>query len=115
MLYIGSSLLLTVFMYLLIRFLILIFFAEEYVVTSDISRIIVFAIMPQALFLLYRNTIDAVSSIPYNAITLSICFAAIALCFHFCTSLTQFAYAYLAVSCLQGLLSFITWQIVKKK
>ena len=115
MLYIGSSLLLTVFMYLLIRFLILIFFAEEYVVTSDISRIIVFSIMPQALFLLYRNTIDAVSSIPYNAITLSICFAAIALCFHFCTSLTQFAYAYLAVSCLQGLLSFITWQIVKKK
>lgn len=115
MFYIVSSLLLMALMYVLIRFLILIFFAEDYVVTADISRIILFAILPQALFLLYRNTIDAVSSIPYNAITLSICFAAIAVSFHFCTNLTQFAYAYLAVSSLQGLLSFITWQFVKKK
>ena len=108
--YIVSSLLITALMYLLIRLLILIFFAEEYTVTADISRIMLFAIMPQALFLLYRNTIDAVSAIPYNAITLGICFAAIAVGFHFCTTLTQYAYTYLAVCCLQGILSYVTWQ-----
>lgn len=111
--YIVSSLVITTLMYLLIRYLILIFFAEEYAVTADVSRIMIFAILPQALFLLYRNAIDAVSNIPFNAITLSICFAAIILSFHFCTSLMQFAYAYLAVSCLQGVLSFITWRIIK--
>jgi len=108
--YIVTSLLITALMYLLMRFLILIFFAEEYTVAADISRIMLLAILPQALFLLYRNTIDAVSAIPYNAVTLGICFAAIAIGFHFCTTLTQFAYVYVAVCCLQGLLSYATWQ-----
>ena len=31
------------------------------------------------------------------------------------STLTQFAWAYLAVSNLQGILSLITWQAVKKK
>ena len=113
--YVVSSLAITAIIYILIKYLIIIFFAEEYVMTTDISRIMVFSILPQALFLLYRNTIDAVSEIPYNAIFLGICIAAMAISFSFCTTLTEFAYAYLAVSILQGLLSFVTWQILKNR
>lgn len=113
--YVVASLAITAIIYILIRYLIIIFFAEEYVVTTYISRIMVFSILPQALFLLYRNTIDAVSEIPYNAIFLGICIVAMAISFSFCTTLTEFAYAYLAVSILQGLLSFVTWHILKNR
>ncbi|MBQ8948208.1 MAG: hypothetical protein IJ059_00265, partial [Prevotella sp.] len=64
---------------------------------------------------LYRNTIDAVSVIPYNAIILGICIVAMVAGFMLSSTLTQFAWAYLAVSNLQGILSLITWQAVKKK
>lgn len=113
--YVATSLTITAIIYILIRFLIILFFAEDYIVTTDISRIMIFSILPQAIFLLYRNTIDAVSEIPYNAIFLGICIAAMAICFSFCTTLKEYAYAYLAVSVLQGLLAFFTWQILKKR
>ena len=65
--------------------------------------------------MLYRNTIDAVSVIPYNAIILGICILAMVISFMLSTTLTQFAWSYLGVSILQGFLSWITWRIIRKK
>ena len=63
--------------------------------------------------ILDSNTIDAVSVIPYNAIILGICILAMIVSFSLSTTLTQFAWAYLGVSVLQGLLSWLTWRSVK--
>ena len=115
LLYVGASLLLTAVLYLFTTFLTCLLFASDYVVTTDLTRIMILAILPQAIYLLYRNPIDAVSVIPYNTIILGICLAVMVVSFSLSTTLTQFAWAYFLVSFLQGLLSLLTWQIVKRK
>lgn len=113
--YVGASVLITLLMYLFIRFLTLLFFAESYVTACDLSRIMILSILPQAIYLLYRNPIDAVSVIPYNTINLGICLAVMVISFYVAQDITQLAWAYLGVSMLQGLLSFLTWHLIKKR
>ena len=113
--YVGASLMITAILYIFTSFLTCLLFAESYVVTADLTRIMILAILPQTIYLLYRNPIDAVSVIPYNTIILGICLAAMIVSFSLSTTLTQFAWAYFAVSALQGLMSWLTWHIVRKK
>ena len=115
LLYVAASAGITLIMYVFIRFFTLLFFAESYVAAADLSRIMILSILPQALYLLYRNPIDAVSVIPYNTIILALCLVLMVVTFLFSTTITQFAWAYLAVSTLQGLLSYFTWQFIKRK
>jgi len=115
MLYVAASLLLTAALYFFTAFLTCLLFASDYVVTVDLTRIMILAILPQAIYLLYRNPIDAVAVIPYNTIILGICLAVMVVSFSLSTTLTQFAWAYFIVSLLQGILSLLTWQIVKRK
>ena len=115
LLYVGASLLLTLILYVFTTFLTSLLFAESYVITTDLTRIMILAILPQAIYLLYRNPIDAVSVVPYNTIILGICLAVMVISFSLSTTLTQFAWAYLIVSLLQGFLSFLTWKVVKHK
>lgn len=115
MVYVGSSAFITLVFYLFIGFLTTLFFADSYLVTTDLSRIMILAILPQAAYMLYRNTIDAVSVVPYNAIILGICILAMIASFMLSNTLTQYAWSYLGVSILQGFLSWITWRIIRKK
>ena len=108
--YIASALFITAVIYV---FLTLFFFSESYLVTTDLSRIMILSILPQSLYLLYRNPIDAVSVIPYNTIILGICLIALVLAFYLSTTITQMAWAYLAISVLQGVLSWATWHLIK--
>ena len=114
LLYLSASLLAIAVLYLFMDFLTSLLFTDSYLVTADITRIMILSILPQAIYLLYRNPIDAVSVIPYNTIILGICLAGMVAGFALSTTLTQFAWAYLIISCLQGLLSFLTWQVIKK-
>ncbi len=75
----------------------------------------ILSILPQSLYLLYRNPIDAVSVIPYNTIILGICFALMVILFFVSKTLTELAWAYIAVSLLQGVLSYITWSVLCRK
>jgi O-antigen/teichoic acid export membrane protein len=114
LIYVATSLLATVFLLIFTDFLTRLLFAESYVAASDITRIMILSIPPQALYMLYRNPIDAVSVTPYNLIILFITIVAMVISFSLCTTLTQFAWAYLGVSVIQGLCSFITWERMKK-
>ena len=109
LIYVGSAL------FIFTEFMTTLLLSSDYVVTTDLTRIMALAILPQAAYMLYRNTIDAVSVIPYNAIILGICILAMVISFMLSTTLTQFAWAYFGVSLLQGLLSLITWHAIKKK
>lgn len=115
LIYVGSALFFIAVLYIFTGFLTTLLFSSSYVVTADLTRIMVLSILPQAAYMLYRNTIDAVSVIPYNAIILGICMLAMVVSFMLSTTLTQFAWAYFEVSLLQGLLSLITWQAIKHK
>ena len=111
--YVGASLLFMGFFFLFTKFLTNLLFTSDYLVATDLTRIMILSILPQAVYMLYRNTIDAVSVIPYNAIILGICILAMIVSFSLSTTLTQFAWAYLGVSVLQGLLSWIIWRTIK--
>lgn len=115
LLYLCTSTILIAVFYIFMRLLILLFFAKEYLTAISLSRLLIFSILPQAIYLLYRNTIDAVSFFPYNTITLGICLVLMAISFSLCNTLTQYAWSYLIISTLQGILSFITWHLAKKK
>lgn len=115
MLYIAVSILFIAALWLFTEFLTVLLFASSYVTTAHLTRIMILAILPQALYMLYRNTIDAVSVIPYNAIILGICLLMMVAGSKFSTDLSQFAWVYLAVSTLQGFLSWLTWMLLKKK
>ena len=115
LLYVCGALFFIAALCLFTEFLTTLLFTSEYVVATDLSRIMILSILPQAVYMLYRNTIDAVSVIPYNAIILGVCILAMAFSFTLSSTLTQFAWAYLGVSILQGLLSFFTWHVIKQR
>lgn len=112
--YLLSAIAIVAFIYVFINFLTSFFFSESYLMTSDLSRIMILSVLPQAIYLLYRNPIDAISVIPYNTIILGISLIAMILAFSHFSSLVQLAWSYVAVSLLQGVLSWITWHIIKK-
>lgn len=114
LIYIVSSLLIIVTLYVFIYWLTLIFFSENYVAAGHLSRIMLLSILPQSLYLLYRNPIDAISVVPYNTIILGVCLVAMILLFLHADSVEQQAWAYLAVSTLQGGLSWLAWVLLKR-
>ena len=115
LIYVAGALFFIAALVIFTEFMTTLLFASDYVVTTDLTRIMVLSILPQAIYMLYRNTIDAVSVFPCNAVILGICLAVMVVSFLFSSTLTQFAWSYLGVSLLQGILSFFTWQTVKPK
>lgn len=110
--YYATAIAATIILFIFIQPLTTLFFASSYIVASDVSRIMILSIIPQSIYLLYRNPIDAISVVPYNIIILGVSLASIVISFALSSTLTQFAYAYLAVSMLQGILSWLTWKIL---
>ena len=102
-------------LYVFTEFLTRLFFTDSYIVTAALTRIMILAILPQSLYMLYRNTIDAVSIVPYNAIILGLCLTAMTVSFHLCSTLPQLAWAYVGISFLQGALSFLIWNILRQR
>lgn len=115
LLYIAASLLLTLVFYVFIGFLINLFFSNSYTESASLARIMILSILPQALYLLYRNPIDAVSVVPYNTIILGTCLGVMTVSFFLSSTLTQLAWAYSGVSVLQGTLSWLAWRVLLKK
>lgn len=114
LIYIAATVLLTLLFLLLTPSMICLFFASNYLVVTDLTRIMLFAILPQSIYLLYRNPIDAISKTPYNTMILGLCLITLVISFYLLDSLTQFAYAFLSICLLKGLLSIITWETLKK-
>lgn len=113
--YTAAAILATLLFVLFTPFMIRLFFASNYLATTNLTRIMLLAILPQSIYLLYRNPIDAISKTPYNTMILGLCLILMAISFYLLDSLTQFAYAFLSICTLKGLLSIITWEILKKK
>lgn len=115
LLYVVISIGITLFFWMIMPFLIKVFFSENYLVTTQLSRYIMLALLPQSLYLLYRNPIDAASVTPYNTIVLIISFAILTVLFVFSDNVIDYAFSFVIASFVQGFLSFIIWIYLKRK
>ena len=114
-LYIVIAILITGMFYWLMEYMIRILFSEDYLAAKEISQILIMSLLPQSLYLLYRNPIDAVSVFPYNTVLFGLSLLCIVVLFCLCQNLNQFAWSYVIVSILQGVFSFCVWNHLKKK
>ena len=96
-------------------FFIRLFFSSEYSSVSGLARILIFAILPQAYYLLYRNPIDASKTFPYNTVIIGLSLLILILLFTWSNNLIQYAWSYVSVSCFQGLACFLIWNKIKNE
>lgn len=113
--YLCLSLVLTAIMYFKMDLLIHLFFADKYLVAGEIGKILALSLLPQSMYLLYRNPNDAASVFPFNTIILAVSFVLLVCGFLMFDTLTQYAYVYLAVAFVQCLLSMIVWYNFSRK
>lgn len=113
--YILSALAVMTTFYFLTGFMIKLLFTDEYLAAEHLTQIMILAILPQALYLLYRNPVDAVSVFPFNTILLGVAFAALVAVFYCATTMEGLAWGYMAVSWLQGVGAFGVWNVIKRK
>lgn len=113
--YIALATVLTVLFGLFMPVLIRLFFSPDYVVCKDISMILLLSVLPQSMYLLYRNPIDAVSTIPYNTMILLLSCIVLIVLFSFSSSLSDYSYSFVFASFVQGGLSILVWLLINKK
>lgn len=107
--YIVLALLFTGIVYFGIDLFIHFFFADKYLVASKISKVLVLSILPQSIYLLYRNPNDAVSVFPFNTIMLAASFVILVVGFMCFQTLLQYAYVYLFIAIFQCCSSVLAW------
>ena len=112
--YIIISLFITFIFSIFMPNLISIFFSKAYYPSIIISKYIILSILPQAIYLLLRNPIDAISVFPYNTIILAISFTLMVMLFLNGHTINYFAFAYSVTSYSQGILSLSVWYFLKK-
>lgn len=113
--YILSALVVMAAFYFLTSFMIKLLFTEEYLAAEHLTQIMILSVLPQALYLLYRNPVDAVSVFPFNTILLGVVFGALVAAFYCANTMEGLAWGYVAVSWLQGAGSFVVWNVLKKR
>lgn len=113
--YLLVALSITAIFILSMPFLIKVFFAEKYLVAMPLAQILILSLLPESMYLLYRNPIDAVSKVPYNTYIMFVSLLALIVSFLFCSDLQSYAWAYFCVATFRGLASLLVWQNIKFK
>lgn len=113
--YIVLAVVLTIVFWLFMPALIRLFFSPDYVACKDISMILLLSVLPQSMYLLYRNPIDAVSTLPYNTLILLVSCIVLIILFSFSSSLSDYSYSFVCASFVQGGLSILVWLLLNKK
>lgn len=111
----AIALSLVMILWIIMPFMVNLFFSAKYMAAVPIARIIVLSIIPNMVYLLYRNPIDAVSVIPYNTIILMLSFVLLVSLFAMSTSLYEMSWAMVIVAFFEGGCSFAVWQYLKLK
>lgn len=112
--YVLLALAITIVFWIFIPYIIRLFFSPDYILCKDISRALLLSILPQSLYLLYRNPIDAVSTFPFNTLILFVCCIVLFLLFYISKTLSDYACSFVCASLVQGVLSMFVWMIIKR-
>ena len=113
--YITLAVMLTLCFFVFMRQIICLFFDPKYLSTIETTRLLILALLPDALYLLYRNPIDAISKTPYNTIIMLVSLGVLVAAFFLSGTLKEYAIAYLLAALFKGIASTITWYILIKK
>lgn len=113
--YLLMSIFLIIFLGLFMNVLIRLFFSLDYLGAMSLARLLILCILPESIYGLLRNPLDALSKTPYNTLTLFCSFIVLIIGFLIANSLLQFAYVYVVASLIRGFLTFIFWTLNKKK
>lgn len=112
--YVLLALAITIVFWIFMPYIIRLFFSPDYILCKDISRALLLSILPQSLYLLYRNPIDAVSTFPFNTLILFVCCIVLFLLFYISKTLSDYACSFVCASLVQGVLSMFVWMIIKR-
>lgn len=95
--------------------LITLLFSPDYITSLPLVKIIILSILPQSMYLLLRNPIDAKSTFPYNTIVLLISFIIYILLLLVSSSIEVAAWATVFSYVVLGILSSLVWFKLKKQ
>jgi len=115
LLYITISIIMTTVISLLLNSFIRFFFNADYLEAKGIANILIWTIVAQAIYLLLRNPLDAVSKFPLNTINLIVSFIFMVILFMYSNSMIQLSYSFLLANVLLALLSIISWYYIYPK
>lgn len=113
--YIGIALVSAFIITFMSPFIIRLFFASDFLEAVPICMIISWSLVPNAVYLLLRNPLDALSVFPHNTLNLFLSFAVLAIGLHYTDTVEGFSYTYLLSYVLMALISFSSWLYVKNK
>lgn len=93
------------------HFVIWILYSSEYYEAIPIVRILCLAVLPNALYLLYRNPLDAISKFPYNTVCLAVSFVMMIVMMQFTDTILACELIYVGSYVVLGVASFVMWNI----
>ncbi|MCE5331068.1 MAG: lipopolysaccharide biosynthesis protein [Bacteroidales bacterium] len=107
--YILLSVFIGFIVYFNVEFFIELFFNKKYLESTGIVKILIWSVLPQAIYLLLRNPLDAVSNFPFNTVNLTISFIVMVILFNYSNSMINISYSFLISNIILSLLSIISW------
>lgn len=115
LLYFAISIIGIIAVLLIPELFIRILYSNEYVKFAPIVRIIVFSLLPNSMYMLLRNPIDAASDFPINTLNLGLAF--IVMCGGIFLSQTseEFAWSIFGGYAVLGIVSIISWIVLERK
>jgi O-antigen/teichoic acid export membrane protein len=96
-------------------FIICTFFDSNFLEASPICTVISWSLIPNAIYLLLRNPLDALSVFPHNTFNLLVCFVALAVGMHYADTVKSFCSVYLLSYVVMAIMSWISWTVCKKQ
>ena len=84
-------------------------FSKDFIPANTLTIIVSLSLIPRSIYLLLRNPLDAISSIPYNLFSLLIWFALYILLLFFSSTIESSAWSYTLSSLSLAITSLIFW------
>lgn len=109
-LYIVIAIIAVIAVYLFGEWLLTFLYNKNYIQCMKILRITILAIIPNALYLLFRNPLDAVSKFPYNTVCLLLSFVIYLGLLGLASSIESCAVALVIAYTIQGCLALVFWK-----
>ena len=113
--YLGLSILAILCVEIVPEVIVKIVFSDSFLGGVPIIRIMVLAVLPNAIYLLLRNPIDAVSEKAYNTFNLMISFFVLNLIIILSNNVFVYALSFFIAYSILGILSFLTWKLCCKR
>lgn len=114
-LYIGLALLAIGCVECFPKLVVHVMYQSEYEAAIPMIRVVVISIVPNALYLLYRNPLDAISKFPYNTVCLGISFGVMVVAMLVAKTLVVCEFVYVLSYLCLGVFSWLVWQITLRR